>query len=62
MTAELEHEIIELYRQLDKDAQQRVRAVIERVIEVNPPMSHEEWVAFIHATYGSLADDPLDEV
>ncbi len=65
----LEQEIIEKFRQLDKTAQQRVRALIEQKTdseldrdESRSPEDHESWVDFINATYGSLADDPLDEI
>lgn len=59
----LEHEVIEKFRQLDKAAQQRVRALIERETEsAVDSKEHESWVDFINATYGSLADDPMDEI
>lgn len=59
----LEREIIEKFQQLDKPAQRRVRALIERTTEeVNPTERQMSWVEFINATYGSLADDPLDEI
>ena len=65
----LEQEIIEKFHQLDKTAQQRVRALIEQKTdseldrdESRSPKDHESWVDFINATYGSLADDPLDEI
>ena len=64
----LEREIIEKFRQLDKLAQRRVRALIERdtveSVDSEKPGSTEEymsWIDFINATYGSLADDSLDE-
>lgn len=65
----LEREIIEKFHQLDKPAQQRVRELIEREtvesVDSEKPGSTEEhmsWADFINATYGSLADDPLDEI
>ena len=65
----LEREIVEKFHQLDKPAQRRVRELIERetveAIDSEKPSSTEEhmsWVDFINATYGSLADDPLDEI
>lgn len=30
--------------------------------EARPKMSREAWLAFIDETYGSLADNPLEEV
>lgn len=68
-TNTLEREIIEKFHQLDKPAQQRVRELIEQEtvesVDSEKPGSTEErtsWVDFINATYGSLADDPLDEI
>ena len=65
----LEREIIEKFRQLDKLAQRRVRALIERetVESVDSEKAgsiegHMSWVDFINATYGSLVDDPLDKI
>ncbi|MCU0466463.1 MAG: hypothetical protein MUF38_18080 [Anaerolineae bacterium] len=59
----LEREIIEKFRQLDKPAQKRVRALIERTTEeMRPAEKQMSWVEFIDATYGSLVDDPLDEI
>lgn len=58
----LEREIIEKFRQLDKPAQKRVRAMIERMEERSPTDKQMSWVEFIDATYGSLADDPIDEI
>jgi hypothetical protein len=65
----LEQEIIEKFHQLDKNAKQRVRALIERetdshadVEERRSTEEHKSWVDFINATYGSLADDPMDEI
>lgn len=65
----LEREIMDKFHQLDRDAQQRVRELIEREtvesVDSEKPGSTEEhisWVDFINATYGSLADDPLDEI
>lgn len=65
----IEREIMEKFYQLDKPAQRRVRALIEREtvesVDSEKPDSTEEhmsWVDFINATYGSLADDPLDEI
>ncbi len=65
----LEQEIMAKFRLLDKTARQRIREFIER--EAEEPADNEEmsstekrlsWVDFINATYGSLADDPLDEI
>jgi hypothetical protein len=65
----LEQEIIEKFHQLDKQAKQRVRALIER--ETEPVTAADEaeavdafgWpIGFFAETYGSLADDPLDEI
>lgn len=65
----LEREIMDKFHQLDRDAQQRVRELIEREtvesVDSEKPGSTEEhisWVDFINATYGSLANDPLDEI
>lgn len=65
----LEREIMEKFHQLDKPAQRRVRVLIEREavesVDNEKPGSTEEhmsWVDFINATYGSLVDDPLDEI
>lgn len=67
----LEQEIIKKFHQLDKTAQRRVRALIEResetdaettVDETNSTEDHQSWVDFIDATYGSMADDPMDEI
>lgn len=59
----LEKEILEKFHQLDKPAQRRVRALIERTTEeVHSTEQQLSWVDFINATYGSLADDPLDEI
>lgn len=65
----LEQEIVEKFRQLDKAAQQRVRALIERETEAETTADeaslsedHQSWVEFINATYGSMADDPMDEI
>lgn len=59
----LEREIIEKFYQLDKPAQRRVRALIERTTEeAHSTEKQMSWVDFINATYGSLADDPLDEI
>ena len=65
----IEREIMDKFHQLDRDAQQRVRELIEREtvesVDSEKPGSTEErmsWVDFINATYGSLADDPLDEI
>jgi hypothetical protein len=63
MMSTLEQEILEKFHQLDKPAQRRVRALIERTIEeVHSTEEQMSWVDFINATYGSLADDPLDEI
>lgn len=68
-TNTLEREILEKFHQLDKPAQRRVRALIEQEIvdsvdseEPRSDEKHLSWVDFINATYGSLADDPLDEI
>lgn len=65
----LEQEIIEKFHKLDKTAQRRVRALIERETEaettadeVSLSEDHQSWVEFINATYGSMADDPMDEI
>lgn len=65
----LEREIIEKFHQLDRDAQQRVRELIEREavesVDGEKMGSTEErmsWLDFINSTYGSFADDPLDEI
>lgn len=59
----LEKEIIEKFYRLDKPAQRRVRALIERTTEeAHSTEEQMSWVDFINATYGSLADDPLDEI
>lgn len=65
----LEREIIDKFHQLDKVAKKRVRALIEReteaettVDEVSLSEDHQSWVEFINATYGSMADDPMDEI
>jgi hypothetical protein len=59
----LEREIIEKFHQLDKPAQKRVRALIERTTEeMRPAEKQMSWAEFIDATYGSFADDPLDEI
>ncbi len=34
----------------------------EITITVQPKMTHEEWVGFIDATAGSLADDPIERL
>jgi hypothetical protein len=34
----------------------------EVVVTVQPKMTRMEWVAFIEATYGSLADDPIERL
>jgi hypothetical protein len=60
--AALEQEIIEKFHRLDKAAQRRVRALIERETEPVPDRDRVAWTDFVHATYGSLADDPLDEI
>jgi hypothetical protein len=40
-----------------------VRALIERTTEeAHSTEEQMSWVDFINATYGSLADDPLDEI
>ncbi|MBL8132923.1 MAG: hypothetical protein JNL42_13770 [Anaerolineae bacterium] len=65
----LEREIIEKFSQLDSAAQRRVRALIEREIERESADGGPEdvdalgWpIGFFSATYGSMADDPMDEV
>jgi hypothetical protein len=65
----LEQEIIEKFRHLDKAAQRRVRALIERETEADTAAGDAEavdalgWpIGFFEATYGSLADDPLEEI
>jgi len=65
----LEQEIIDKFHQLDKTAQRRVRALIERETEKRADSEElclteerESWVDFINATYGSMADDPMDEI
>jgi len=65
----LEREIIDKFHQLDKLAKKRVRALIERETEaettgdeVSLSEDHQSWVEFINATYGSMADDPMDEI
>jgi hypothetical protein len=60
--AALEQEIIEKFHRLDKAAQRRVRALIERETEPVPAQNRVAWADFVQATYGSLADHPLDEV
>ena len=57
----LEQEIIDKFHQLDKTAQRRVRALIEQETG-DDAEDHESWADFIDATYGSLADDPMDEI
>jgi hypothetical protein len=32
----------------------------EVTVTVQPKLSREEWIAFVNATYGSLADDPIE--
>lgn len=65
----LEQEIVDKFRHLDKTAQRRVRALIEHETdteatsdELNATDHHQSWVEFINATYGSMADDPMDEI
>lgn len=64
----LEHEVIEKFRLLDKDAQYRVREVIERETEREETGEEEAvdalgWpIGFFEETYGSMADDPMDEI
>ncbi|MBL8147593.1 MAG: hypothetical protein JNL34_14530 [Anaerolineae bacterium] len=62
--ATLEQEIIEKFHRLDKAAQQRVRMLIEQETgsDPAPTTDRQDWVDFINSTYGSLADDPLDEI
>lgn len=62
--AALEQEIIEKFHQLDKAAQRRVLALIERETSTDPAptTARQAWVDFINSTYGSLADDPMDEM
>lgn len=57
----LEQEIIDKFHQLDKTAQRRVRALIEQETGGDAE-DHKSWADFINATYGSLADDPMDEI
>jgi hypothetical protein len=64
----LEQEIIEKFHQLDKTAQRRVRARIEREMDMETPDAVEAvdalgWpIGFFEETYGSMADDPMDEI
>lgn len=65
----LEQEIIDKFHQLDNVAKKRVRALIEQETddeffeqEAHTPEEHQSWVDFINATYGSMADDPMDEI
>ncbi len=65
----LEREIIEKFHQLDKDAQRRVRELIEQETvesvsseKLSSTEEHMSGFDFINATYGSLADNPLDEI
>ncbi len=65
----LEQKIIEKFHQLDKTAQQRVRALIERETELEEAGDDLEavdalgWpIGFFEETYGSMADDPMDEI
>lgn len=34
----------------------------EVVVVVQPSVSHQEWLAFIEETAGSLADDPIERL
>lgn len=46
----LEHEVIEKFYQLDKDARQRVRTVIERETEADTkPFDFDAWVRDVEA-------------
>jgi len=65
----LEQEIIDKFHQLDKTAQRRVRALIERETELEKADDDIEavdalgWpIGFFEETYGSMADDPMDEI
>lgn len=64
----LEQEIIEKFHQLDKTAQRRVRALIEREIDMETVRKDDNvdalgWpTGFFEETYGSLADNPMDEI
>jgi hypothetical protein len=58
MMSTLEHQIIELFHQLDHDAQQRVRASILQTTD-EPPFDYDAWFydieslrQEIHAGYG----------
>lgn len=68
MLSTLEREIIEKFHLLDATARQRVRALIEREMDSatsigDPNLTEDQrsWAEFIEATYGSMADDPMDE-
>jgi hypothetical protein len=57
-----EQEIIDRFRQLDRAAQRRVHALIS-VAESHEAVDASGWpIGFFEKTYGSLADDPLDEI
>jgi hypothetical protein len=58
----LEQEIIDKFRHLDKSAQRRIRALIERETETEATDDDRSWEEFISATYGLMADDPMDEI
>lgn len=58
----LEREIIDKFHQLDKVAKKRVRALIEQETDDEVVKQHQSWEDFINATYGSMADDPMDEI
>jgi hypothetical protein len=55
----LEHEIIEKFQQLDKDAQQRVRALIDRELETTDKAAfdYDAWFAEVEAAQISLRPD-----
>lgn len=63
----LEQEIIDKFHQLDTVAKKRLRALIERETEAEISADalsedRQSWLEFINATYGSMADDPMDEI
>jgi hypothetical protein len=63
----LEQEIIEKFRLLDREAQQRVRLQIEQEESAESSMSPKGWLVwaqnfgnFIHDKYGSLQPNSVD--
>ena len=64
MMSSVEREIIEKFRQLDKDAQQRVRAQIDRAAEETDQTAfdYDAWFAEIEAAQITLRPDAYGHI